>query len=520
MDLGDVVVGDVRWPASVGHPSLIAITQRELEDVFVAMGFTVSEGPEVESDWYNFEALNIPPAHPARGLWDTFYVDLGEPETVVLRTHTSPTQIHLMEEAVANDTLPIHSVMPGRCYRRDTPDARHLATFHQIEGLVVDRGITFADLRVSSRRSRARYFGPDIESRLRPGYFPFTEPSAEFEVTCTICRGAGCRTCSTPGWIELGGCGVLDPAVLAAVGIDGERVERIRVRLRHRPLRADATRDRRHARPDRERRPVPGAVLMKISLSWLREFVELTESTEELRAILDDLGLVVEGIEHVGEGLEDVVVARIDEIRAIEGADRVRLVVVDAGNGPLEIVCGAMNIDLGDHVPLAPVGAVLPGGFEIARRQMRGVTSNGMLCSARELGLGDDHGGLLLLDDLIDPGRRGEPARRTLDHARRGLRHHRRGEPSGCLVGRGRRARPRHATGTTTRVATSRRDRTATPRVTPSPQRASTHPTSVVASRSRSFVTSRSFLLPRGSSRASRARGCERSPTWSTRPIW
>jgi phenylalanyl-tRNA synthetase alpha chain len=222
LDLGDVVVGDVRWPASVGHPSLVAITQRELEDVFVAMGFTVSEGPEVESDWYNFEALNIPPAHPARGLWDTFYVDLGEPETVVLRTHTSPTQIHLMEEAVANDSLPIHSVMPGRCYRRDTPDASHLATFHQIEGLVVDRGITFADLAGVIETFTRAYFGADIASRLRPGYFPFTEPSAEFEVTCTICRGEGCRTCSYTGWIELGGCGVLDPAVLAAVGIDGE----------------------------------------------------------------------------------------------------------------------------------------------------------------------------------------------------------------------------------------------------------------------------------------------------------
>jgi len=142
---------------------------------------------------------------------------------------------------------------------------------------------------------------------------------------------------------------------------------------------------------------------VKIPLSWLREFVELTETTDELRAILDDLGLVVDGIDYVGEGLEDVLVARIDEIRAIEGADRVRLVVVDAGDGPLEIVCGAMNIGVGDHVPLAPIGAVLPGGFEIARRAMRGVTSNGMLCSSRELGLGDDHGGLMLLDDLIDP---------------------------------------------------------------------------------------------------------------------
>src|ERR1019366_8410276 len=222
LDLGDVIVSDVHWPLSIGHPGLVALTQRELEDVFVGMGFTVADGPEVESDWFNFEALNIPPAHPARGLWDTFYVDLGEPETVVLRTHTSPTQIHLMEHALSTNTLPIHSVMPGRCYRRDTPDARHLVGFHQIEGLVVDRGISFGDLAGVIETFTRAYFGPDIASRLRPGYFPFTEPSAEFEVTCTICRGDGCRTCSYTGWIELGGCGVLDPAVLEAVGIDGD----------------------------------------------------------------------------------------------------------------------------------------------------------------------------------------------------------------------------------------------------------------------------------------------------------
>ncbi len=222
LDLGDVVVQSVRWPATVGHRGLVPSTQRELEDVFVGMGFTVADGPEVESDWYNFEALNIPPAHPARGMWDTFYVDLGEPETVVLRTHTSPTQIHLMELALAQEALPIHSVMPGRCYRRDTPDARHLATFHQIEGLVVDRDITFADLAGVIETFTRSYFGSDIESRLRPAYFPFTEPSAEFEITCTICRGDGCRTCSQTGWIELGGCGMLDPAVFSAVGLDAD----------------------------------------------------------------------------------------------------------------------------------------------------------------------------------------------------------------------------------------------------------------------------------------------------------
>ncbi len=142
---------------------------------------------------------------------------------------------------------------------------------------------------------------------------------------------------------------------------------------------------------------------MKIPLSWLRDYVDLPESVPELTSILDDLGLVVEGVEHVGEGLGDVVVARIDEIRPIEGADRVRLVTVEAGEGPLEIVCGATNFAVGNFVPLAPIGAVLPGGFEIARRTMRGVTSNGMLCSAKELGLNDDHAGLYLLDEVITP---------------------------------------------------------------------------------------------------------------------
>jgi phenylalanyl-tRNA synthetase alpha chain len=207
-------------PMGRGRRHVVTATRDELEDVFVGMGFVVAEGPEVETDWYNFEALNMPPAHPARGMYDSFYVDLGEPETIVLRTHTSPVQVHLMEAAVAAGSLPIHAVMPGRCFRRDTPDARHLPVFHQIEGLVVDRGVTFGDLAGTIETFTTAYFGSDIHSRLRPAYFPFTEPSAEYEVTCTICRGAGCRTCSGTGWIELGGCGMVDPAVFAAVGID------------------------------------------------------------------------------------------------------------------------------------------------------------------------------------------------------------------------------------------------------------------------------------------------------------
>ncbi len=220
LDLTEFRPGMLPSPQGRGHLHVVTQTRDELEDVFVAMGFTVAEGPEVETDWYNFGALNIPPAHPARGMWDTFYLEVGESESTLLRTHTSPVQIHQMEVAVATGTLPLHAVMPGRCYRRDTPDARHLAVFHQIEGLVVDRGITFADLAGTIEAFTAAYFGPDIHSRLRPAYFPFTEPSAEFEITCTICHGQGCRTCSQTGWIELGGCGMVDPAVFAAVGID------------------------------------------------------------------------------------------------------------------------------------------------------------------------------------------------------------------------------------------------------------------------------------------------------------
>jgi phenylalanyl-tRNA synthetase alpha chain len=221
-DLTEFVAGSVVTPPARGHLHLVTQTRDELEDVFLGMGFEVAEGPEIESDWFNFGALNMPPAHPARGMWDTLYLDLGAPETTLLRTHTSPVQVHLMEDAVVSGGLPIHAVMPGRCYRRDTPDARHLPVFHQIEGLVVDHGITFADLAGTIEVFTTAYFGPDIHSRLRPAYFPFTEPSAEYEITCTICRGAGCRTCSFTGWVELGGCGMVDPAVFAAVGIDSE----------------------------------------------------------------------------------------------------------------------------------------------------------------------------------------------------------------------------------------------------------------------------------------------------------
>ncbi len=224
LDLSESVEATAR-----GHLHLVTQTMERLEDVFVGMGFTVSEGPQAETDWYNFEALNLPAAHPARSMFDTLYLDLGdrteigdgeggEATNILLRTHTSPVQIRVME------TLPppIYTVCPGRVFRRDTADASHMPVFHQIEGLVVDHGISLADLAGTLNEFTAAYFGGAIRSRLRPSYFPFTEPSAEFDITCVICEGDGCQTCQRTGWIELGGCGMVHPNVLGNCGIDSE----------------------------------------------------------------------------------------------------------------------------------------------------------------------------------------------------------------------------------------------------------------------------------------------------------
>jgi phenylalanyl-tRNA synthetase alpha chain len=207
-----------RPTARRGQIHLVTRSRDRLEDVFTGMGFTVAEGPEVETDWYNFEALNIPESHPARGMWDTLYVDLGERESTLLRTHTSPVQIRVMQ----GGPPPVRSVMPGRVYRRDTADASHMPVFHQIEGLVVDRGISFGDLAGTLEAFTTAYFGGAIHSRLRPSYFPFTEPSAEYDINCIFCSGAGCRTCGQTGWLELGGCGMVHPNVFKAVGCDPE----------------------------------------------------------------------------------------------------------------------------------------------------------------------------------------------------------------------------------------------------------------------------------------------------------
>ncbi len=190
-----------------GHLHIVTQAMERLEDVFVGMGFTIAEGPEVETDWHNFGALNFPPDHPARDMYDTLYVEMGEPGSTVLRTHTSPVQVRVM----TSQPPPIYMVMPGRVFRQDTPDATHMPVFHQIEGLVIDRDITFADLAGTLDAFTKAFFGGDFTSRLRPSYFPFTEPSAEFDIQ----RPDG-------SWLELGGCGMVHPNVLTSCGIDPE----------------------------------------------------------------------------------------------------------------------------------------------------------------------------------------------------------------------------------------------------------------------------------------------------------
>lgn len=208
---------DVTLPAKrnmVGHRHPNTIALEEVERIFIGMGYEVVEGPEVEYDYYNFEALNIPENHPAKDEQDTFYIN----KEIVLRTQTSPVQVRVMEKG----ELPIRMIAPGRVFRSDEVDATHSPSFHQIEGLVIDKNITFADLKGTLAEFAKQLFGPDTKVKFRPHHFPFTEPSAEVDVTCFKCGGSGCRFCKGSGWIEILGCGMVHPKVLKMSGIDSE----------------------------------------------------------------------------------------------------------------------------------------------------------------------------------------------------------------------------------------------------------------------------------------------------------
>jgi phenylalanyl-tRNA synthetase alpha chain len=227
-ETADVTLPWDRVRAGARHP-VITLADR-LADVFIGMGYEIAEGPEVEAEWYNFDALNFPPDHPAREMQDSFFVagDPGGPARsgMVLRTHTSPVQIR----AMLTRPLPLYVVSPGKCFRSDALDATHSPVFHQIEGLAVDEGLTMADLRGAITAFVGAMFGEGLRTRLRPDYFPFTEPSADVSMECHVCRGEStkpgappCRVCKSQGWLEIAGCGMVNPRVLVACGIDPDR---------------------------------------------------------------------------------------------------------------------------------------------------------------------------------------------------------------------------------------------------------------------------------------------------------
>ena len=203
--------------AAIGSHHPLTLVKREIISIFSRIGFTVSEGPEIEDDWHNFSALNFPEEHPARDMQDTFFIEKGEKE-MALRTHTSSVQVRVME----NSKPPIRTISPGRVYRNEAISARAHCFFHQLEGLYIDKNVSFADLKQTLLFFAREMFGEKAQIRLRPSYFPFTEPSAEVDVSCTLCNSKGCNVCKYSGWLEILGCGMVDPSVLEASGIDSK----------------------------------------------------------------------------------------------------------------------------------------------------------------------------------------------------------------------------------------------------------------------------------------------------------
>ena len=206
-------------PLELGSRHPVSIVRQEIVDIFHKFGYDVAEGPEIEDDYHVFEALNFPPNHPARDMQDTFFVSAGHLNPILLRTHTSSVQVRTMEKM----DVPIRVICPGRVFRNEAIRARAHCIFHQVEGLYIDENVTFADLKQAILLFAREMFGPDTQIRMRPSYFPFTEPSAEVDVSCNICHGKGCNICKGTGWLEILGCGMVDPNVLEASGIDSKR---------------------------------------------------------------------------------------------------------------------------------------------------------------------------------------------------------------------------------------------------------------------------------------------------------
>ena len=360
-----------------GSLNPLAIVERRIVEVFTRMGYQVVEGPEIEDDWHNFEALNIPPDHPARTMKDSLYVDIPGR---LLRTETSAAQIRTME----TQDPPIHIVSPGRVYRQETPDATHLPVFHQVECLAVDEGISFADLKGTLETFARAMFGGDRKVRLNPDYFPFVEPGAQVAVSCFICDGVGCRTCGN-GWIELLGAGHGPSQGARELRVRQRALHGVRVRPRDRAGRDDPVRRTGHAAVRRGRRAVPRAVpgrRMRIVRSWLLECCPVDLSAEDLAELLTSKGAEVERIERPWDGLDGVVVAKVLEVRDHPNSDKLCLARVSTGSSEREVVVGVRNMVAGDLVPLAGPGArvpALPGRAHRARDPRCGVRGHALL---------------------------------------------------------------------------------------------------------------------------------------------
>ncbi|MBP7388956.1 MAG: phenylalanine--tRNA ligase subunit alpha [Chitinophagales bacterium] len=214
-EIPDLTAPAYNFPLGTRHP--LAIIKNKMIDIFARIGFNVAEGPEIEDDWHNFTALNLPEDHPARDMQDTFF--LTEDKNLLLRTHTSSTQIRVMQ----NEKPPMKYIFPGRVYRNETITARAHCTFHQVEGLYIDENVSFADLKQTMFYFAQEMFGRNVEIRFRPSFFPFTEPSAEVDISCFVCGSKGCPVCKHSGWVEIGGCGMVDPAVLENCKIDTKK---------------------------------------------------------------------------------------------------------------------------------------------------------------------------------------------------------------------------------------------------------------------------------------------------------
>lgn len=371
------------------HPMYKALD--EIKEIFVGMGFTVLDGPEVELATYNFDKLNAEEGHPSRDWSDTFYFD--KDSRVMLRSQTSPMQVRAMETM----KLPIRIVAPGRVYRKDEVDATHSPMFHQIEGMVIDKNVTMADLKGTLNLVMQELFGEGTVTRFRPHHFPFTEPSCEMDVQCHKCGGKGCPTCKGEGWIEVLGAGMIHPKVLEMSGIDSEEytgwafgmgLERLAMRrFKISDLRLIFENDVRFWNSSDGRRND-----MNLSRKWLTEFVDGVSVSDiddrEFSEAMTLSGSKVETYEDLGAEINNVLVGKILSMEKHPDSDHMWVCLIDVGQEePVQIVTGAWNIHTGDLVPAALHNSLLPGGKKITKGKLRGVLSNGMLCSLKELDL-------------------------------------------------------------------------------------------------------------------------------------